>query len=207
VNEQADAGNLDVMLGSASVKAGHNHIINQYEGGNSHNAFAGSGLSGSKIWSQIINRDLGEMRNIDADLTSRPVSSPSPSGIPQFGYGTAAYDVPQQAQVSSYLAPHYHSSVDYGASFHAENSPMNYQMYSPPTPYGGQYSQGPPPPPIPQDGFWRPALDAGQPSPAMGQGYGAPYGQETYDQQYRWPRGQNPGEDYPGTQFPERRYL
>lgn len=204
INEQSDAVNLNVVLGSASVKAGHNHTISQYEGGNSHNAFAGSGLSGSKLWSQLTTRDSGEMRNMDAD--PRFVSPFSPNETPQFDRRTTAYEVPPQEPLGTYLNPHPPNSTGYSTPFYAKNPPpiRGNQIYS----YGDQYSPSQPP----QEGFWQPDSNARQPSPLLGQPYaGPPFPGSSYDQglqahQYGWSQTQYPGGDQTSTQYPGSHY-
>ena len=99
VEESPDWSNLNKYLSSQSVKAGDNHKLNVYDG--SHNIFRGLGKDISNdgpLWTKVISRDLGEMRENDGNpaigylSTSSRTGSPAlPSRTPDFGYSTSQY--------------------------------------------------------------------------------------------------------------------
>lgn len=214
-NEQPDRHALNSVLGSASVKSGHNHTVAQ-TASHSHNAFGGSGMSIGNVWQQITNRDLGEMRDLDRGISGSPVS---PARTPEtFGYNNSGpYATPSGGTADSYLHPEGASnfagrpgsSGGYGNDYHGQNPPQygnqNYGQggYN----SGGNYLQGPPPPPQGGygDGGWQSGLGYGPPPP-MGYGgpppgpppIGGPYGQPGYQGNYgqQFPYGQGPGPDY-----------
>ncbi|KAI9734185.1 MAG: hypothetical protein M1818_006608 [Claussenomyces sp. TS43310] len=133
-SEQPDAGNLNHILGSASVKAGHNHTISQYDVAHPHNAFSGSGLPAQSVWSQMTSRDLGEMRDIDGGISSslRPMSPISPTRTQHFGYSSVASVAPRQEPGESYFSPELPDASDYyGRSAYSQSTlPINYQDHS-----------------------------------------------------------------------------
>lgn len=64
VEEQPDQYKLNEILGSESVKAGHNHILSDSVKGSGcdHSSFGGHGKTSSSIWSEIRRRDLYDMK-------------------------------------------------------------------------------------------------------------------------------------------------
>jgi hypothetical protein len=75
VDEQPDRQNLNSILSSASVKAGHNHKnLDEKNLGSrgvhdhhDHGALGGHGKTSGSIWTEIRSRDLGAMEGKDGN--------------------------------------------------------------------------------------------------------------------------------------------
>lgn len=186
VDEQPDRHNLNNVLSSASVKAGHNHKGSGEKGlEHNHGALGGHGKTAGSIWTEIKSRDLGAMEGADYNPV-QPYMSPSPNPgspnqpphSPQFGYqnaqrpGSSNYDRPGS---SNYLNPSpqqqggFYNAPPPGQHQQSYGSQGGYQQppYGGPGPQGGQYQQAPYP------GEQYPPQ--GPPQPPYG-GYGGPPG-------------------------------
>lgn len=196
VEEQPDAHNLNNILSSSSVKAGHNHKSEGTTGtkgvhDHSHGALGGHGKTSGSIWSEIQSRDLMSLEGGDSNpnhpsFVSTPPQPGSPafsqSHSPSYGYhntrpGTSGgYGGSRPSSSGGHLAPNPPYS-----SFHAGPVPEYLQDY------GGSGSGYPQQPPY------------GGPPPNQG-GYGGgapPYPTEqTYGGQNPYQHGPPPGGEY-----------
>lgn len=139
-NEQPDGHNLNNILGSASVRAGHNHTTLNSAAGHSHNAFGGTGLSVGNVWQKVTNRDLGEMRDIDLGLSGSPASSAGSRTPETFGYsgGTYAAQSSTGGAADSYLYPNRPGSSGRPVNAAGHGGANNYQGSAPPIQYQDQ---------------------------------------------------------------------
>ena len=184
VDEQPDKHSLNSILGSASVKAGHNHKVSgEKDVGHSHGALGGHGKTAGSIWSEIQSRDLGSMGGQDGNSSSSYMNaspsagSPSlPPASPNYGYqnhGGQGSRPGSAAPPSSggYLAP--------GPQGHYQGGPPpgNYDPYAgsqgyQQPPYGGgppqQWQQGPPPQQYPPYPNQQPSYPQYPPGPGYG---------------------------------------
>jgi hypothetical protein len=188
--EQPDRHNLNNILSSASVKAGHNHKGDSNKGlEHNHGALGGHGKTSGSIWTEIKSRDLGAMEGTDFNPVSNYMTtSPAPGSpnlppqSPQFGYqniiqrpGSSNYDRPGS---SNYLNPNpgqqgggYYGGPPQGQYQQNYGPPIGYQQPS----YAGH---GPPPGPYqqaPYPGVQQPMY--GNPYPPQGPPQGPPFGQ------------------------------
>jgi hypothetical protein len=177
VEENPERGNLNNILSSSSVKAGHNHRLTAAKDtGHSHNAFRGLGEDQTRhgsAWTDIISRDLGEMGENDG-RSAMSYLSPSPRAgspalprkTPDYGYTSSQFPPPQHFGSQS-LQPD-------------SQPPMAYSSYQ--IPYPAPYQQGPP------SGYWPQGGAQG------GSGYPSqpPYGSPSYGSSYGGPPNQYP---------------
>lgn len=225
VDEQPDRHNLNNILSSESVKAGHNH-----KGGSNsrdmhdHTALGGHGKTSGSIWSEIQSRDLGSMEGKDGNPQSSYLNpSPQPDSPithqnPDYGYEGTNQGRPHSSQ-GGYLSPGPQQGGNYQAppptqSYHQEPYGGGYQQppYGQQPDYGGgyqqPYGQGPPP------GYGQPPYGQGPPPPGQwGQGPppppGGPWGPPPPNFQGGPPPGQYqgyPGQGYPGQGYPGQGY-
>ncbi|KAG9239098.1 heterokaryon incompatibility protein Het-C-domain-containing protein [Amylocarpus encephaloides] len=162
--EQPDRHQLNSILSSSSVKAGHNHKSEPGSSNrdidshtHSHGALGGHGKTSGSIWSEIQSRDLASLGGQDGNPstsyleTSPSAGSPSSSyHSPQFGYANTAHhnlSRPTSSQSSGYLsaAPsgtyQGHMSGGYQQDYYQQQQQQQPQYGGPPQ---GQYNQGPP---------------------------------------------------------------
>ncbi|KAI9051416.1 hypothetical protein LZ554_004462 [Drepanopeziza brunnea f. sp. 'monogermtubi'] len=206
VDEQPDRNQLNQILSSASVKAGHNHKASGEGGGSNsrgldhahdHGALGGHGKTSGSIWTEIRSRDLGAMEGKDGRSASAysymsPSSQPNSPGMmqqpPQFGYsnvvrpGSSSYDRPTYSPggppPGSYQQ---HRPEDINPPYSPQQSQGSFQI-----PPAGYYPPHGAPPYSPSSAPYPP--DHQQPNYG---GPGAPYDQ-----------GPGPGGFYPGPQGP-----
>lgn len=212
VEEQPDAHNLNSILSSSSVRAGHNHKTSgERDIGHSHGALGGHGKTSGSIWTEIQSRDLGALEGTDGNPSSsymtsspQPGSPHKPPHSPNFGY----QNVPQRPGSSNDM-PH-------GGYLSPEPAHGQYQSGPPPSDYRqgyggpqGGYQHAPYPVEQPPHGAPPPQPPYGQPPYGQGWSQGPPpggfpggppppqppYGQPPYGPGYQYPPGQ-PGGGY-----------
>jgi Heterokaryon incompatibility protein Het-C len=212
VEEQPDAHNLNSILSSSSVRAGHNHKTSgERDIGHSHGALGGHGKTSGSIWTEIQSRDLGALEGADGNPSSsymtsspQPGSPHKPPHSPNFGY----QNVPQRPGSSNDM-PH-------GGYLSPEPAHGQYQSGPPPSDYRqgyggpqGGYQHAPYPVEQPPHGAPPPQPPYGQPPYGQGWSQGPPpggfpggppppqppYGQPPYGPGYQYPPGQ-PGGGY-----------
>lgn len=208
VEEQPDAGNLNNILSSASVKAGRNHKLSNEKGtrdldhSHSHGALGGHGKTSGSIWSEIQSRDLGAMEGRDGNPAtsyihgglSQPGSPGLPPVSPNFGYQKPDYQRPTSS-TGGYLNPNPQPQGFYNAPPQGNYGGPSYQQGPPPFggPGGPDWNQQPPYSGYQQQQQFNPAPYPPGPGgpgyyPGPGQ-QGPPYGQQ--QQPY--------GGNYPGS--------
>ncbi|EKD19613.1 Bc-hch [Drepanopeziza brunnea f. sp. 'multigermtubi' MB_m1] len=206
VDEQPDRHQLNQILSSASVKAGHNHKASGEGGGSNsrgldhahdHGALGGHGKTSGSIWTEIRSRDLGAMEGKDGRSASA-YSYMSPSSQPN---SPGMMHPPAQFGYSNIVRPG-SSSYDRPTSSPGGPPPGIYQQHRPEhinPPYSPQQSQGSFQ--IPPAGYY-PPHGAPPYSPSS-----APYPPDHQQPNYSGPgapydQGPGPGGFYPGPQGP-----
>ncbi|KAJ5050634.1 uncharacterized protein L3040_002510 [Drepanopeziza brunnea f. sp. 'multigermtubi'] len=206
VDEQPDRHQLNQILSSASVKAGHNHKASGEGGGSNsrgldhahdHGALGGHGKTSGSIWTEIRSRDLGAMEGKDGRSASS-YSYMSPSSQPN---SPGMMHQPAQFGYSNIVRPG-SSSYDRPTSSPGGPPPGIYQQHRPEhinPPYSPQQSQGSFQ--IPPAGYY-PPHGAPPYSPSS-----APYPPDHQQPNYSGPgapydQGPGPGGFYPGPQGP-----
>ncbi|KAK3387600.1 heterokaryon incompatibility Het-C [Podospora didyma] len=181
VNESSHRHELDRMLSSESVKAGHNHILSKaaaasgsrsVEGGGHSCHDGGHGKPAGSLWSQL---------QTSRDLSSSPTPAASHSQSGASGYGAA--------QSYSGQAPPQH----YGGGYPGQPQPVYGQPQQPQWQGGGGQYQQPPQHQQPPQQYGGPGYGG---SPGPYQGYGGPQQQQQQQQppygQQQPPYGQQP---------------
>ncbi|KAG0648956.1 hypothetical protein D0Z07_4802 [Hyphodiscus hymeniophilus] len=189
VDEQPDRHNLNSILSSESVKAGHNHTTPSSTGNrdihdHDHGSLGGHGKTRDSIWSEIQSRDLGAMEGSDGNPNTSYLSpspqlgtSSHPPHSPSFGYqnhqrpGSSNYGRPHSQ--GGHLNPNIEQGGYQGG--YQQQQPYN----TPPGPPGG-YQNAPYPtnqPPYGGPGPYGPGFQQGPPGGWQGPppgGFGDP---------------------------------
>ncbi|OWP07208.1 hypothetical protein B2J93_1981 [Marssonina coronariae] len=210
VDEQPDRGQLNHILSSASVRAGHNHKASGDAGSGSrgldhvhdHGALGGHGKTSGSIWTEIRSRDLGAMEGRDG-RAALAYTSPSPqntTGMTQqfsnFGYandvrpGSSSYDRPISSP-GGYPNPNslpggYNSGPPPGSYQQPQPEEYNYNSPYQRQPQQATYQQPPFPPARPS------------PYPTPYPPSSAPYPPDHQQPSYGGPGGYDQGPPPPG---------
>jgi len=197
VEEQPDRNSLNHILGSSSVKAGHNHSGDGHKGVHDHGSLGGHGKTSGSIWTEIKTRDISAMEGDDIKphtsylVSPQPGSPAFPAQHQDFGYqNRPGSDYRPNPQNTPYGEHHghpshstYHQQQD---NFNVGQEPPSFGM--PPGP--PQFQQTPAPyPPYPNE------------QPPYGGGYGGYQGPPGGFQQGGYQQGgyqQEPPHGQPG---------